>query len=176
MSSDKILDSQVAGDDIVELGGATPNIVLHRLSAVRKAKGIPRRELAARLGISLEELRRKEGLPTSRSVRSISGPRHLGVPITELVVESDESLTPTRLPRLQALALMKAAAKLRDRSRRRGIQRLAQTFVEQLAESFPPWSSLHEEICRKPRSNVQPSAVNPDPALEHVFTRRREET
>ena len=61
----------------------------------------------------------------------------LEVPVSELVVEPDECLAPAHLARSQATRLMKLAAKLRDRSRRRNIQRLAQTFVNQLAEILP---------------------------------------
>ena len=46
MNDNDVFDSLASAEDVVELGSATPRIILHRLSAVRRAKGIPRRELA----------------------------------------------------------------------------------------------------------------------------------
>ena len=53
---------QARKDEIVELGSATPQVVLHRLAAVRRAKGISRRVLAERLGIPSQELRSEGGI------------------------------------------------------------------------------------------------------------------
>ena len=102
--------------EIVELRSTAPRVVLHRLAAVRRQKGIHRRVLADRLGISVKELRVKEesadlSINTLRQWAAV-----LEVPITELVVESDECLPPTRLTESQAARLMKMAARLRDRS------------------------------------------------------------
>ena len=52
-------------------------------------------------------------------------------------MEPEEWLHATHLLRAQAERLMRLAARLRDRSRRRSIQRLAQTFVDQLTEMHP---------------------------------------
>ena len=60
MNGNDALDPQACKEDIVELGSTTPRVVLHRLAAVRRAKGIPRRVLAQRLGITVQELRVKE--------------------------------------------------------------------------------------------------------------------
>jgi len=163
---------QSCKDEIVDLGATPPRIVLHRLAAVRRAKGIPRRVLAERLGITIQELREKE----ESADLSISTLCHwaskLEVPITELVVEPDESLAPTHLSQSQGVRLMKVAAKLRDRSRRRSIQRLAQTFVEQLTEILPTLEQLAQQSHRQPRrTNQRAPAVVPLP--EQIFTRRR---
>ena len=168
-----LLIPSCAKSKIVELGTAAPPVVMHRLAEVRRAKGVPRRVLAQRLGITVQELRVKE----ESADLSISTLCHwaavLNVPITELVVEPDESLAPTRLPRSQAARLMKVAAKLRDRSRRRSIQRLAQTFVEQLAEILPDLEQLAQKNHRHPRrSNREPRATVPCRLSEHIFMRR----
>ena len=166
MNDDDAFDPEFCREDIVELGSTTPRIVLHRLAAVRRAKKMPRRVLAQRLGITVQELRMKE----ESSDLSISTLCHwasvLDVPITELVVEPGECSAPTRLARVQAARLMHVAAKLRDRARRRSIQRLAQTFVEQLAEILPTLEQLAQKNHCRP--NRQPSTSIP-PLSENVF-------
>jgi len=157
---------------VVELGTPASPTVLHRLAAVRRARGIPRRVLARRLGISVEELRLREE-STDISVSTLcEWASKLGVPVTDLVIEPDESLRPTQLPQSQAARLMKVAAKLRDRSKRRNIRRLAQTFVEQLAEILPALEQIGKKNHRLPRrTNRSPVARNPRRLAEEFFTR-----
>jgi transcriptional regulator with XRE-family HTH domain len=172
MNGNAAFDPQSCKEEIVELGSTTPQVILHRLTAVRRAKGMPRRELAQRLGISVQELRAKEESADLSIGTLCQWASILDVPITELVVEPDECMAPTRLPPASATRLMKVAAKLRDRTRRRSIQRLAQTFVEQLAEFFPNLEQATQENHRPPqRPNRQPAA--PRHTLpEHVLTQR----
>ncbi len=114
-------------------------------------------------GISVEELRFKEE-STDISVSTLcEWASKLGVPVTELVVEPDEALTPTQLAQSQAARLMKVAARLRDRTKRRNIRRLAQTFVEQLTEILPALAGLgqknHRDLRRpslRPQAHVLP--------------------
>ena len=81
----------------MELDSTTPQVVLHRLAEVRRAKGMPRRVLAQRLGISVQELRLKEESADLSISTLCQWASVLNVPITELVVEPDECLAPTRL-------------------------------------------------------------------------------
>jgi transcriptional regulator with XRE-family HTH domain len=172
MNGNDAFDPQTAGDDIVELGSSSPRIILHRLKAVRRAMGMQRREFAQRLGMTIEELRQKE-VSTDLSISTLyRWAAQLGVPITEFIVEPEECLAPTRLAPSQATRLMKAAAKLRDRSRRRSIQRLAQTFVEQLTEILPTLEALAQKnhgSARRPHRQPPPSGPRALPG--HVFTR-----
>ena len=174
MNGNNGFDPQLCSEQIVELGTSTPPVVMHRLAAVRRAKEMPRRVLAERLGITVPELR---ALEASADV-PISTLCHwacvLDVPVTELVVEPDETSTPTRLPRLQAARLMKVAAKLRDRSHRRSIQRLAQTFVEQLSEILPDLEQIAQKNHRhSPRANRQARPSLPCRLTEQIFLRSR---
>ncbi|MGA2255210.1 MAG: helix-turn-helix domain-containing protein [Thermoguttaceae bacterium] len=176
MNGNDALESPASKDDIVELGSSAPRIVLHRLAAVRRAKGMPRRVLAQRLGITVQELRQKE----ESADLSISTLCHLAskldVSITELVVEPDECLAPTQLAQSQATRLMKVAAKLRDRSRRRSIQRLAQTFVDQLTEILPALGEIAQKNHRHSQhaNQQRPTSFLPRPLPEQIFTRRSE--
>jgi len=177
MNGNNDFDPPDSKDAIVELGTSAPapRIVLHRLAAVRRAKGIPRRVLAQRLGITVEELRLKEE-SADLSISTLSDlASKLDVPITELVVEPDECLAPTHLAQSKATHMMKVAAKLRDCSRRRSIQRLAQTFVDQLTEIIPSLAEIAQKNHRLSRhANQRQSSVFPRPLPEQVFTRRRE--
>jgi transcriptional regulator with XRE-family HTH domain len=172
--NDEAIDPPSVDADFVELGSASRDIVLHRLSAIRRAKGITRRKMAERLGISVDELRRKEESADISISTLYDWAAKLDVPITELVVEPDECLAPTGLAHSQAARLMKAAARLRDRSRRRSIQRLAQTFVEQLAEILPALEQLGQKNYCRSRSPSQSATAGPRPLPDHFFTRRRE--
>jgi hypothetical protein len=125
------------------------------------------------MGISVEELRlQEEAIDLSISTLN-KWASALKVPVTELVVEPDECLHQTNLPKSRAARLMRVAAKLRDRSRRRSIQRLAQTFVEQLAEILPGLGELGERNYRHPRGGGRArraSSVQPLP--DSFFTKR----
>ncbi len=173
MNGNDAFDPRSSKQDIAELDSTTPPVTLHRLTEVRRAMGVPRRVLAERLGITVRELRVKEE-STDLSLGTLcQWASVLNVPITELVVEQDECLAPTHLGQSQATRLMKVAAKLRDRARRRSVQRLAQTFVEQLTEILPVLEQLAQKNHR-PRRPSRPPTGLPARLSEHVFTRRRD--
>jgi transcriptional regulator with XRE-family HTH domain len=172
MNGDEAPDPPAAAEQFVELGSSPQRQVLHRLAAVRRAKGISRRELARRLGITVEELRVTEE-STDLSLSTISRwAATLNISVTELVIEQDECLAQTRLGRPQATRLLKLAATIRDRSRARGLQRLAQTFVEQIAEILPSLEELTKKNHGR-RPHRQPSSAVPRPLPEHIFSRRK---
>jgi transcriptional regulator with XRE-family HTH domain len=172
MNGNEAVHPSADGDDIVELGTTSTRIILHRLSAVRREKGIPRRELALRLGITVRELLCKEKAADLSLSTLYHWAAELEVPITDLVVEPEDSLPPTRLARSQATRLMKAAAQLRDRSRRRSIQRLAQTFVDQLTEILPALEDLAQRKYRTTRRANRQSPGSPRPLPDHIFMSR----
>ncbi len=172
MNGNDGLGPQASNGDVVDLVSTSRRVALHRLTAVRREKGMSRRELAERLGISVGELRVRETSPDLPISMLCQWASVLGVPVTELVVEPDDCLPPTRLAQSQATRLMTVAAKLRDRSRRRAIQRLAQTFVEQLAEILPALQQLGQKNHRRPaRIHRRPSDA-PRPLPERVFMQR----
>ena len=174
MNRDDALDPQPCKEDIAGSEATNSSVVLHRLTEVRRALGIPRRVLARRLGTSVRELRAKEKSADLTLGTLCQWAAALNVPVTELVVERDECLAPTHLAQAQATRLMKVAAKLRDRARRRSVQRLAQTFVEQLAEILPVLEQLAQKNhCRSRRPSQSPASL-PSRMSEDVFTRRRE--
>jgi transcriptional regulator with XRE-family HTH domain len=114
---------------------------MHRLAAVRQAKGLSCFELARILRTTVEKIRLQEEA-ADLSISTLNAwAAALSVPVTELVVEPDECLQETNLAKPEAESLLRLAVELRDRSRRRSIQRLAQTFVDQLSEIDPALNS-----------------------------------
>ena len=141
MNGNHLHDARDVGQDTVELGVATPKRNMHRLAAVRQAKGLTCFELARILRTTVEKIRLQEEA-TDLSISTLNAwAAALGVPVTELVVEPDEWLQETNLAKPEAESLLRLAVELRDRSRRRSIQRLAQTFVNQLTEIDPALNS-----------------------------------
>jgi transcriptional regulator with XRE-family HTH domain len=133
------------GQDDTEGSGATthatPKIVLHRLGQIRQKMGCSWFELARRMGVTADEIRRQEEAEDVSIGTLKQWSAALDVQITDLIVEPEEWLNAAHLEKPQAERLLRLAIKLRDRSRRRGIQRLAQTFVDQLTEMHPGLSA-----------------------------------
>jgi transcriptional regulator with XRE-family HTH domain len=157
LSQDAGIDSQdIDYQDIVDLGTSIPRAGLHRLAAARCERGMSWFDVARRIGITAEEVRLQEesaDLPISTLNLWAAA---LNVPVTDLIVEPEEWLHATHLAKSQAERLLRLAAKLRDGSRRRSIQRLAQTFLDQLTEMQPalgPYANGNERDRQPPRAN-----------------------
>ncbi len=148
--------------------------ILHRLTEVRKTMQISRRAFAAKLGIGLEELRAQEALADVPVSVLKAWARVLGVSVAALVVEQDECLRVPHFARSHANRLMNVATKLRDRSRRRGIQRLAQTFVDQLKEIVPALRQTPSKPPRPDRADGKTRIPAIKPLPESVFTLHRD--
>ena len=175
MNGDDSVDLQPSKETIVELGTASPPIVLHRLGAVCREKKIPRRVLAKRLGITLEDLRLEEESIDLSIGRLTQWAAALGVPVTELIIEPDIGFGLTCLEPPQAKRLMEAANSLRKRTRRRSVQRLAQTFMDQLSEMLPELEQIAQNgqrPVRRVRRTARPGPLRPLP--DHILLRRRE--
>jgi transcriptional regulator with XRE-family HTH domain len=112
--------------------------VLHQIAMVRRREGLSRRAVARRLGTDVKHVRSEEGedvdMPLSRLYQWQAA---LGVPVAELLVDGDGSLSPPVLKRAQILRLMKTAAAIRERAQSAPIQRMAQMLVEQILEIMP---------------------------------------
>lgn len=111
---------------------------LHRLAQVRRLQGVSRRTLARRMSVEVSEIRRQEeeacDLPLSELYR---WQQALGVPISELLVESQDTLSQPLLQRAQLVRLMKTTLALLEQADQEAIRLMAQTLVEQLVEIMP---------------------------------------
>ncbi len=127
-------------------GGGTP---LHRLGEVRQQEGVTRRTVARRLGVSVADVKLQEEATTDLPLSRLHQWRKaLNVPLVELLVDPDESLSPPLLKRAQLLRLMKTALSILEQTSQSSVERLAQTMTGQLAEIMPelqdvsPWHSV----------------------------------
>jgi transcriptional regulator with XRE-family HTH domain len=122
---------------------------LHRLGAVRRREGISRRTIARRLKTSISDVKRHENETADLLLSTLyKWQQVLEVPVTELLVESNEPLSSPVRSRAKMLRVMKTAVTILDRARQTCIQRLAQMLVEQLVELMPelegvgPWPAV----------------------------------
>jgi len=134
--------------------GKTSDVVgrctaMNRLREVRIEEGLPRRTVARRLGISMAELDLQEQKTTDLPLSILyKWQKALNVPLLDLLVEPDDSLSPPLLKRGQLLRLMKTALAIVKESREGRARRLGQRMVEQLLEIAPelsgvsPWPSI----------------------------------
>lgn len=128
---------------------------LHRLAAVRRQQGVSRRTMARRLNTDATTIRAQEdeasdlNLSTLRAWQSA-----LEVPLADLLVDSDDTLSSPILKRAKMVRLMKTAQAILERSRQPGIHRMAQMLVEQLTELMPelagvsPWHAVGKRRTR----------------------------
>ena len=72
----------------------------------------------------------------------------LEVPVADLLVETDEPLSPTVLCRARLIKLMKTASAILEKAESNRIRRMAQMLIEQLVEVMPelkdvsPWHAV----------------------------------
>ncbi|HBO45939.1 MAG TPA: hypothetical protein DD670_18860 [Planctomycetaceae bacterium] len=122
---------------------------LHQIALVRRREGLSRRAVARRLGTDVTRVRSEEeesaDMPLSRLYEWQAA---LGVPVAELLIDDDATLSPPIMKRAQILRLMKTAAAIRERADTAPIQRMAQMLVEQILDIMPelkdvtPWNAV----------------------------------
>ncbi|MGW8256742.1 MAG: helix-turn-helix domain-containing protein [Thermoguttaceae bacterium] len=111
---------------------------LQRLAEVRQRQGISRRTVARRLNTDLATVREQECATADLSLSQLyKWQEVLEVPINELLVEPDESLSAPIMLRAQLVRLMKSVMTIKENARQESIRRLAHTLVDQLLEIMP---------------------------------------
>lgn len=111
---------------------------LHQIALVRRREGLSRRAVARRMGTDIKRVQFEEeqtvDMPLSRLYQWQAA---LGVPVAELLVDGDETLSSPVLKRAQVLRLMKTAASIREQAQSEPIQRMSQMLIEQILEIMP---------------------------------------
>lgn len=144
-------DVIAAGPEIQESAGkkkaeTEQSPQMHRIRTVRLQQGTSLRSVARQSGVDIRQLRLQE--QESADVRLSDLHRWqkaLDVPLTELIVEPDSTLSPPVMERAQMVRLMKTAAAICERAKSVEIQRMAKMMVEQLTDIMPelegvnPW-------------------------------------
>jgi transcriptional regulator with XRE-family HTH domain len=130
----------------VPAAGARP---LQRLAQVRRQQGISRRTVARRLSVEVEQVRREEQTTTDLTLSVLyAWQKVLDVPVTELLVESGDSLASPILERSQLVRFMKTVLAIRRQAKQESIRRMAETMAGQLIEIMPelaniaPWHNV----------------------------------
>ena len=116
---------------------------LHRLATVRRLQGLSRRTVARRMNVNVTVVRSQEeetnDLPLSVLYQ---WQKVLDVPLAELLVNSEDSLSQPLMQRAQLIRLMKTALSLLELADSDATRAMAQTLVNQLIEVMPELQGL----------------------------------
>ena len=150
MTSVDCPQSGAASGSLEEAAGqAAHAFPLHRLRRVRCREGLSRCIVARRLGLSEDDVKCQEletaDIPLSALYK---WQEVLGVPLTELLEEPKQSLSPPLMKRAQMLRVMKTAKYILEQTGQKCVKRMAQRLVKQLIEIMPelrkvsPWQLI----------------------------------
>ena len=115
----------------------------HRLAEIRRRQGITRRTVARRLNTDIGTVKSQEQPDADLKLSTLyAWQQVLDVPVSELLVESEEPLSTPVLKRAQLVRAMKTAAAILERSQQPGIKRMATMLIEQLCEIMPELSGV----------------------------------
>jgi len=119
---------------------------LHQLGRVRRRQGISRRMMARRLKSDVGNVKWQEQETSDMLLSTLyEWQKVLEVPVAELLVDTDEGLSPPVLKRAQMVRLMKTVTAILERTEQPAIRRMAQMMADQLIEIMPelegvgPW-------------------------------------
>jgi transcriptional regulator with XRE-family HTH domain len=122
---------------------------LQRLAEVRRLQGVTRRTVARRLNVEVSTVKLQEQPTTDLLLSTLyAWQQVLEVPISELLVETEEPLSAPVMKRAQMVRLMKTAQAILERSSQPSIRRMAQMLCEQLVDVMPelegvsPWHAV----------------------------------
>jgi len=125
---------------------------LHRLREVRQQQGISVRSVARKMNVEAREVRTMEHPGTDLRLSTLYAWQEvLGVPIQDLLVEEEESLSAPIARRAAMVRLMKTATAIYEDAGQESIRRLAQMLMEQLTsimpelESVGPWHTVGQQ-------------------------------
>jgi transcriptional regulator with XRE-family HTH domain len=134
-------DSGVTDEEPIEM--PMNDRPLHRLAEIRRRQGITRRTIARRLNTDIGTIKSQERPDADVPLSTLYAWQEvLDVPVSELLVETDEPLSTPVLKRAQLVRVMKTAAAILERSQQPSIRRMAEMMVEQLCEIMPELSGV----------------------------------
>jgi len=148
---------------------------LHRLATVRSLQRMSRCTVARRMNVDVAEIRRQEEETSDLSLGVLyQWQKILDVPIAELLVDSDGSLSQPLRQRAQLIRLMKTALSLLEKADSRSERRMAQILVDQLIAVMPELESIsawNVVGTRRTLDELGVAAVRTFP--EHLLVERR---
>ena len=126
-----------------------PGQPLHRIQEVRRLQGMSLRTAARQLGTDIRSIRAQEQATSDLRLTDIyRWQRALDVPIAELLVDEDETLSRPVRERGAMLKIMKTARSIVESASDGPTLRMAENLVEQLLTLMPelkevsPWHSV----------------------------------
>jgi len=140
----------------VPLGPSTTPRPLHRLQEVRRAEGISRRTMAKRMNTRIDAIADQERSDRDLTLTTLyQWQSILQVPLSDLLVEPDNSLTPEVKRRALMIRIMKTAKVVLEHAHQSRLRRTAQMLVDQLIELMPelreiqPWNEVGQRRTSK---------------------------
>lgn len=143
--------SMVAGDTAVPVVArpTSERRVFHRIREVRVQQGVSLRTAARHMNSDVRSARQEEEETADLTLSQLyAWQQVLDVPVTELLAESEDSLSRPVLERARMVRVMKTAQAILEKAPTPAIKRMAQMLVEQLTEVMPelaavsPWHSV----------------------------------
>jgi hypothetical protein len=125
---------------------------LNRICAVREQQGISLRTIARGRRVPLRQVQHEENPHSDLHLSTIYDWQHyLEVPVADLLVESEDSLSRPVMERARMLKIMKTIATIRERAEDHeddDVKQLGQTLFDQAVEMMPelidvlPWQRV----------------------------------
>ena len=115
----------------------------HRLADARKQQGVTLKNIARRMGISMEEATRQENTGGDLKLSELHAWRSvLDLPVSELLFEVQSELSPPLFERARMLRLTKTVLELRNKNRDTRLEYMLQMLLEQILEILPDMKVL----------------------------------
>ncbi len=122
---------------------------LHRIAQVRRCQGVSLRQANRFLGMTNDEVKQHENGHYDLMLSELyAWQRLLNVPLSELLMEPESTLSSPLLERAALVRVMKTAVSILDNARKPNIRALASTLIGQLVDIMPelekvqPWHSV----------------------------------
>jgi transcriptional regulator with XRE-family HTH domain len=94
--------------------------------------------MARRLNVEVMDIRRQENPATDVPLSLLyKWQKALGVPVTELLVESEDGLSEALLRRAQLIRIMKTARAVHEQAEDEELRSMTQTLIDELIEIMP---------------------------------------
>lgn len=120
-----------------------PQRPLHRIAEARRQQGISVRSAARRMNTSMDQVRRQEDPQCDLSLTDLyRWQEALGVPMVDLLVESNTPLSEPVLTRARLLRIMKTVRAIQETSNTTSVDRFTTMLEQQLLELMPELSDV----------------------------------
>jgi len=148
--------SRPTNEQTTEPRQSGPSGPLHRLAKIRRREGVSLRGLANRLRMRVSEVKTQEeadcDLPLSSLYRWQEA---LGVPVSELLVDADSTLSDSVAQRAHLVRVMKTAVSIEENANSSAMQNLARNLKNQLVQIMPElqdvlsWHTIGQQRTRE---------------------------